>query len=120
MENRKSYNPHNQRLDRPTLVKISELYSHIFNMTKYVYFYDDKAYLGTKNEPMNNGTPPYDIEKADIMEHLISDWDANNMYILTNIECPVILSIGKLVSQLTDGKKLNSILDEIRRCLNTI
>lgn len=119
MERRQSYNPHGQRLDREIFEKISQLYCHIFDMAKYVYFYDEKAYLGTKNEPMNNGAPQRNIEENEMMEHLITDWIAEDMYILTNIDFPITLSIGTFVRQLTNGGDLDLMITEIKRCLNS-
>ena len=118
MERRRSYNPHGQRLDRETLEKISQLYCHIFDMTNYVYFYDGKAYLGTKNEPMNNGASQKNLDENEMMEHLITDWSAEDMYILTNIDFPITLSIGTFVRQLTNGDDLDIMITEIKRCLN--
>jgi hypothetical protein len=117
MEKRLSYNPHKQRLDFGTLKKISEFYSHVFNMTDFVYFYDEKAYLGTKDEPMNNGAKQLRIDENELLEHLLNDWSADQMYILTNIECPVILSIGTFVHRLIEGGELAPIITEIKRCL---
>jgi len=117
MENRRSYNPHMQRLDRATLKKISDLYCHIFNMTDYVHFYDEKAYLGTKNEPMNNGAKQNALDQNEMMEHLISDWSADQMYILCNIDFPAILSVGRFVQKLIEGAELDPMIYEIRRCL---
>ena len=117
MESRKSYNPHGQRLDFSTMKKISELYSHVFNMTEYVYFYDEKAYVGTKNEPMDNGAKQYRLDSDEMLEHLIADWSADNMYVLTNIDFPIILSIGTFVHKLINGAELEPMIAEIRRCL---
>jgi hypothetical protein len=117
MDKRKSYNPHGQRLDFTTLKKISDLYSHIFHMTNYVHFYDEKAYIGTKNEPMNNGAEPHNLDENEMIEHLIGDWNADQMYVLTNVECPVILSIGTFVRKLSEGAELVPIIKEISRCL---
>lgn len=118
MENRRSYNPHNQRLARNTLLKISDLYSHVFDITEYAYFYDEKVYLGTKNEPMNNGAKPIHLEQDELIEHLLSDWNADQMYILCNIETPAILSIGKFIQRIIDGAEIAPVLREIRRCLD--
>ncbi len=117
MSNRLSYNPNNQVLDDETLEKISELYNHIFDMTSYVHFYDEKAYLGTKNKPMNNGAKQHSLDANEMIEYLIDNWNANQLYILCNIDNPVILSIGKLVQQLIDGNELVLIVKNIKRCL---
>ena len=117
MDKYRSYNPNNQSLDRETLEKISELYSHIFHMTNYVHFYDEKAYLGTKNKPMNNGAKQYSLEAGEWIEYLVSNWNANKLYILCEIDNPMILSIGKLVQQVIDGRQLEDVLKEVKHCL---
>lgn len=112
-----SYNPHGQRLDKEILEKISELYSHIFHMTNYVHFYDEKIYLGTKDKPMNNGAKQHSLESNEWIEYLITNCNANQMYILCNIDNPPILSIGKFVQKIIDGMELEPIIKEIKRCL---
>lgn len=117
MDNYRSYNPNNQSLDRETLEKISGLYGHIFHMTNYVHFYDENAYLGTKNKPMNNGAKQHSLEAGEWIEHLISNWNANQLYILCNIDNPTILSIGKFVQQIINGSQLDPIIKKIKLCL---
>lgn len=117
MDNYQIYNPNNQHLDQKMLEKISELYSHIFHMTNYVHFYDGKAYLGTKNKPMNNGAKQNSLEASEWIEHLISNWNANQMYILCNVDNPTILSIGKFVQQIINGCELDPIIKKIKLCL---
>lgn len=117
MDKYRSYNPNNQWLSMDAMKKISELYSHIFNMTNYVHFYDEKIYLGTKNQPMNNGAKQHSLESDEWIEYLIRNCNANQMYILCEIDNPMILSIGKLVQQVIDGSELDPIIKKIKHCL---
>lgn len=117
MENYRSYNPNDQNVEKEILEKISELYSHIFHLTNYVHFYDEKIYLGTENKPMNNGAKQHAIDSGEWIEYLIGNCNANQMYILCNIDNPLILSIGKFVQKIIDEMELEPIIKEIKRCL---